>query len=247
MQGSVIRISEIEICNFKNVKHGVLNLDNTRKSYKSSVLGLYGQNGSGKTALIDALSVLKYALTGKALPDYYGDFVNVDCDSSKLIFRFKIWSESLKTTYNAQYELCLKKELDESDQNADYDIQGQKYKTVLFNEVLSYGYQNTDNQVRMQTLANTGADGLLSPVTKMEVLIGKDKKLFTDLLVAKKIAYISSRSFLFSPGLLNTVRKNCEDVFHVELFNLLTKYGNTELFIIDTQKSGMLSLNTIPL
>ncbi|MBR6836433.1 MAG: AAA family ATPase [Oscillospiraceae bacterium] len=247
MQGSVIRISEIEMCNFKNVKHGVLNLDNTRKSYKSSVLGLYGQNGSGKTALIDALSVLKYALTGKALPDYYGDFVNVDCDSSKLIFRFKIWSESLKTTYNAQYELCLKKELDESDQNADYDIQGQKYKTVLFNEVLSYGYQNTDNQVRMQTLANTGADGLLSPVTKMEVLIGKDKKLFTDLLVAKKIAYISSRSFLFSPGLLNTVRKNCEDVFHVELFNLLTKYGNTELFIIDTQKSGMLSLNTIPL
>ena len=151
MQGSVVRISEIEICNFKNVKHGVLNLDNARKSYKSSVLGLYGQNGSGKTALIDALSVLKYALTSRALPDFYGDFVNVDCDSSKLIFRFKIWSESLKTTYNAQYELCLKKELDESDQNADYDIQGRKYKTVLFNEVLSYGYQNADNQVRMQS------------------------------------------------------------------------------------------------
>ena len=55
MQGSVVRIEEIEIHDFKNVKHGSLNLDNPRKAYKTSILGLYGQNGSGRTALIDAL------------------------------------------------------------------------------------------------------------------------------------------------------------------------------------------------
>lgn len=247
MQGSIIRISEIEIRNFKNVKYGLLTLDNPRKAYKSSILGLYGQNGSGKTALIDALSVLKHALMGKALPDFYGDFVNVDSESSTLIFRFKVWSNDLQTAYNVQYEMSLKKELDESDHNTDYGIQTKKYKTVIYNEVLSYGYRSTKKQVKMQTIANTGTEALLMPSTKMEILIGKDKTVSTDLLVAKKIASATSRSFLFSWILLNAIRQNCKDEYHIELFNLLVKFGNTELFIIDTQKAGMLSLNTIPL
>ena len=247
MQRSVVRISEIEISNFKNVKHGLLTLDNPRKAYKSSILGLYGQNGSGKTALIDALSVLKHALMGKALPAFYGDYVNIESESSTLIFRFKIWSDNLKTTYNVQYKMCLRKELDESDQNTDIGIHPQKYKTVIFNEVLSYGYQSTNNQAKMQTIADTGSKTLLTPSTKKEVLIGKDKTVSNELLVEKKIASASSRSFLFSWILLNTIRQNCKNKYHVELFNLLVHFGNTELFIIDTQKAGMLSLNTIPL
>lgn len=247
MQGSVVRISEIEIRDFKNVKHGLLKLDNPKKNYKSSILGLYGQNGSGKTALIEALSVLKFALMGKALPDFYGDFVNVDAESSTLIFHFKVWSDALQTTYNVRYEMSLKKEIDESDQNSDYGIHLHKYKTVIYNEVLSFGFQNTSKRSTMQPVANTGTDALLSPDTKMKALIGKNKKLLTDLLVAKKMASAASRSFLFSWILLNAIRQNCKNKYYTELFNLLVKFGNTELFIIDTQKAGMLSLNTIPL
>ena len=55
MKRAIVRIESIEIQNFKNVKYGVLDFVNNRKNYNSSVLGLYGQNGSGKTALIDAL------------------------------------------------------------------------------------------------------------------------------------------------------------------------------------------------
>lgn len=32
---------------------------------------MYGQNGSGKTVLIDALQLLKFALSGKAIPSKY--------------------------------------------------------------------------------------------------------------------------------------------------------------------------------
>lgn len=53
-KGSV-RIGKIIISNFKNVKNGQIMLKNSKKEYKASVLGLYGQNGSGKTALIDAI------------------------------------------------------------------------------------------------------------------------------------------------------------------------------------------------
>lgn len=44
------RLSGIEIYNFKNIKSAKLD-------FKNSMLGLYGENGSGKTALIDVLDV----------------------------------------------------------------------------------------------------------------------------------------------------------------------------------------------
>ena len=48
MEKSSVRIEKIEIENFKNVKWGQVTLKNNRKKYKASILGIYGQNGSGK-------------------------------------------------------------------------------------------------------------------------------------------------------------------------------------------------------
>ena len=62
MNETIVRIEQVEIRNFKNVVHGIIGFKNTHKSYKASVLGLYGQNGSGKTALIDVIDILKYVL-----------------------------------------------------------------------------------------------------------------------------------------------------------------------------------------
>lgn len=44
-------LSRIEIYHFKNIKRAELD-------FKHSILGLYGQNGSGKTALIDVLDLV---------------------------------------------------------------------------------------------------------------------------------------------------------------------------------------------
>lgn len=73
-----VRITNVAIKNFKNVNFGELSFVNNRKNFKASILGLYGQNGSGKTALIDALELLKYALCAMEVPDKFADFINVD-------------------------------------------------------------------------------------------------------------------------------------------------------------------------
>ena len=59
MNSQFVRIESITIENFKNVRKGVLDFENRRKKYRTSIVGLYGQNGSGKTALIDAIQLLK--------------------------------------------------------------------------------------------------------------------------------------------------------------------------------------------
>ena len=54
-----VRIQKITLKNFKNVKYGTVSLTNPLKKYKASVLGLYGQNGSGKTALLKQYRFLR--------------------------------------------------------------------------------------------------------------------------------------------------------------------------------------------
>ena len=90
MENCFVRIENITIENFKNVQNGALDFENRRKNYRASIVGLYGQNGSGKTALIDALQLLKYSLCGKTVPEKYADYFNVNSESATLKFQFKI-------------------------------------------------------------------------------------------------------------------------------------------------------------
>ena len=58
MDNALIRIMGIRITNLKNVSSGEISFTNDPENSKASTLGLFGQNGSGKTVLIDALEVL---------------------------------------------------------------------------------------------------------------------------------------------------------------------------------------------
>ena len=65
---SVIRISKIRIENFKGVVFGEIDLKHGKKSFtpasKSDILGIYGQNGSGKTAVVEAIKLMKTLVSG---------------------------------------------------------------------------------------------------------------------------------------------------------------------------------------
>lgn len=60
---NIVRLSSLKITNIKNVRNGQIVMPNTCRRYMdcktSEVLGLYGQNGSGKTAVIDTLYYLQ--------------------------------------------------------------------------------------------------------------------------------------------------------------------------------------------
>jgi AAA15 family ATPase/GTPase len=254
MNGSIVRIKSITITNFKNVTHGELSFDNNRKSYKASIVGLYGQNGSGKTALIDAMQLLKLILTCQPVPIRYADYINVDAEFATIRYEFKV--EVAQVMYETIYEFSIKKELDMSTHNFDYqDSEYVTYIATIFNESLSCSYVAQDVKSRMATLINTGTDDVFLPKTKYNLLIGNDKATFTDLLVEKKMAAVTSRSFVFSKKLYMAIRQNNknkeEDLLELEryqaLLEALVSYGNYELFVINTTNAGLISMNALPI
>ena len=67
MNTPIVRLEEITIKNLKNVEYGHIKLNLDKKCSSSNLLGLYGQNGSGKTVLINAIDILKQLLMGQRL------------------------------------------------------------------------------------------------------------------------------------------------------------------------------------
>ena len=240
-----VRIVNISLENFKNVKKGSISLDNKRKDYKSSILGLYGQNGSGKTALIDAIALLKYILCGQQVPAKYADYINVDANNAKLGYQFRIKYEEY--SFDVWYEFCLGKTEDDTSVNMDEGSSQKKYKAEIFDEILSYAFVSKTEKRRKSPLIDTHTSDVFVPRAKYDELVGLDKEKNTDLLVNKKFIRTTSRGFIFSREMINTFRKNCHNELYMSVIEGLMTFGNRELFVINTETSGLISMNALPL
>lgn len=247
MKNSKVRLTSITLENFKNVTYGHINLKNPRKNYAASILGLYGQNGSGKTAMIDAVSLLKQLLCGQAVPISFADCVKIDAEKARLTYELEIENTLIGGNYIAHYEVSLKKASEESQGNSQESVREERYKAVLFNEILSFSYESQDEKRRMAEIINTSTADVFGPKTKYEILVGKKRELELELLVIKKIAETSSRSFLFSKELMNAIRKNCRDEKYLFALESLINFGNFELFVINSANSGLINMNALPL
>lgn len=243
MKRGRVRIEKIEVENFKNVKKGQISLKNNRKNYKSSILGIYGQNGSGKTALIDAIMLLKLALCGQGVPLQYADYIHVESEYARLKFDLSVEIPEMDTSYRVVYEFKLRKEQNDNNQNIS---ESESFKSVVYDEILSCSYVRGEEKCRMAHIINTCSKEVFTPRNKYQELVGKDKSLVTDLQVAKRIALATSRSFIFSRELLTIIREKCTHPVYRELLEMLVDYGNFELFVINTQNNGLITMNALP-
>ncbi len=241
-----IRIENITIENFKNVKKGTISLKNRRKNYRASILGLYGQNGSGKTALIDAVQLLCFALCSQPIPEKYAEYINVEERTSTLKFQFILQQEDY--CCNLWYQFSMEKVIDESPYH-DNKLENSKtkYKVKIFDEVLSYGYTSNEKKIRKGPLIDTSADGIFLPKSKYQELLGNSTEDVTEMLVTKRLVQEQSRTFIFSREMMRRFRENCQVKLYLDILEGLHRFGNRELFIIDTEHEGLINMNALPL
>lgn len=317
------RITGIEIENFKNVKYGSLKLYSGDKGEdQSSILGLYGQNGSGKTALLDGLVLLKYALTGNPIPSHWSGLINLGAKEARFHFTFSIRNDHEK--YRVYYSFSLKREKKEPLGNMNippFETQrlwasdSHGLRPVICKESLSLSYRGMDMgeeesmeegaplkdspqltlhedalkedtlrgdpllegfeekdspgkdsqrkdaqgkelYLRKEKILDTDSAEVFLPRAKYRTLVGPSKTVQEQLLLEKALSARESRSFLFSPVLLQTISKRIQPKMEdgrsdqrVRTAGIwwrailaMVRFGNLELFIFDARHRDAISI-----
>lgn len=233
-----VRLKSIVLENFKNVKYGSVSFENPHKNYKASVLGIYGQNGSGKTALIESIALLSHILCGRSLPLKYADYINVDAKSSCITYELSAKDLAQNGEYHIKYQVCLNKECAVEDN-------WQTAKPIIFSEVLSFSYHADDVNYIMQPLIDTRQGDVFGPNSKYKILTNNNDKQKTDLLVIKKLANTTSKSFIFSTEFREHIRKFCKNLIFKNVIELPANFARMCLFVIETKDSSRVSQDTL--
>lgn len=202
LERAQIRLTGLEIRDYKNVKHGFLSLENPGSGYEAGILGLYGQNGSGKTAVIDALSLLKLALSGESIPARLGEYIHVDAANAAFSFTFRLREEEEET--RTIYTLKLKKK--QTDRGEEQRGVSGNCGVLIYGESLSW-----NGSGRMQMLLEAGQEEPFGPKTRCKALIGGERTALVDALVARKLADAQGTSFFFGEAFETLLSQKAPD------------------------------------
>lgn len=100
----MIRLTELSLDGIRNVGHGVIDFDDLETG--GSVTGIYGQNGSGKTSIIDAIDILRHLMAGRKLFEGSADSVNADTNKATITATYRITDKTGKAAY-VEYAVTL--------------------------------------------------------------------------------------------------------------------------------------------
>ena len=93
-----VRLVSVELLNYKNVIKGKLEMpcavNRDFSCDRAEILGIYGQNGSGKTAVIEVLSLVKALLSGQPLPLSAEDGIAKNSEEAVIAVSFFLGDEN---------------------------------------------------------------------------------------------------------------------------------------------------------
>ncbi|MEG0314709.1 MAG: AAA family ATPase [Erysipelotrichaceae bacterium] len=229
----VVRILKLEINGIKNVMHGEIEfqeysaiLKNAEYDEYNPVIGIYGQNGSGKTTVLETTRILSKIIGGGLLPDDFFDYLNKESDEANLIYTFFI--EKNKRKILATYEVKIGKD------DNKYDILYEKLTARIYNdEEKKWG-----NKTK---LYEGGSDAITFKKLESEL----SKELRIGLRTAKEIQ--SGTSLLFNDNnydkLLKVLDKKVMWENLTVVMSALKYFVKNNLLIVDNIHMGSNNFN----
>lgn len=236
--GDSVRILEVNLKNYKNVSNGTVKMSEISNIERGvgDVLGIYGQNGSGKTAIISAVGIIKDIFSGKSLPEDVNEYIMYGKDELEIEILFYIKNDNQR--YKVRYHITIFK---------DDEIKDDK-NTFIKEESIDYWYKmdiNEDWDRVRGLITNIYNENNIYPKYRNEELL----KLYdddSDFIVNKKMRFRDRKSFIFSEELLKLINKNSKKISkEYEILSILKHYAISNLFIIDNKKLALSDANII--
>lgn len=252
-----VRVQRIKLENFKSISHGEVIFNCGRKvvpqDTESDILGLYGQNGSGKTSVIEAIAILKKAMSGETIPARYSECISHEKEYAFLSFTFDLQypTEDCFTrtvSYSFKIEAVPNDNPDERDELKSISSLFPN-KVRIFDEAISAaGFFCGEKQNKQDILTTSSKTYPIGPVRKIPFYVGDDKDdVIVDLEVNKRTAAKESKSFIFMRETLEVFYKHSNYSEYIQVLMELHNYAALYLYAVDTRASGMGAVISVPL
>lgn len=237
MDKTVVRLASLKLKNIKNVKNGTIVLPNMAKRELSAegaeILGIYGQNGSGKTAIIDTLFYLQRIMIGEELEGEIIDYIDASSNTAEIIVDFNIFDRDI--IFEVGYHLWLTKSEKEVIINRETLSCAKNENGIRTNKTVFMDYQREER------------DLIFKPQKRLDEIIESNKELKTDLIVARKMAEKSNCSYIFGESSRDIFCKPYDNEFknYACIIESLFDFALKDLFVIQNSHSGVISANFV--
>ena len=247
-----VRIKRIELENVKSVKHGVLALlgdevipCNTR----SNILGVYGQNGSGKSAIVEALNLIKGLIGGYIIPPRTASFIDFEKNWAviKVEFEFQ-YRDGVVASVEYSVKLTRKKKNGSRSDPSEEDRE-EKETIVISEEVIKTDMYADGIKRRRHTIVDT-KECLLCSDACIKDFFGSsyDDGVKQELVYYKRKSADDSRSFVFSPDFVELIHNEGINSKYTEILSEISNFATKFLFVIGTRSNAIAQLRArVPL
>ncbi len=203
-------------------------------TYKTAeVLGLYGQNGSGKTAVIDTLYYLQKIMIGSTLDREIADYIDVASNQAEITADFNIFIETI--IYEVSYRIILERSGDGA------NIVRETLNCAIHKD------NSRSNKTVFVDYQRSKQGSVFTPKKRLDEVIETNAENKTDLIVARKIAEKSNCSYIFGEGSREIFCRSYENNFkdYSEVIKALFQFALKDLFVIRNTHSGVISANFV--
>ena len=210
----MIRLTSLELRNFKNIREGniVLSSWSTKRSLPGSdIIGIYGQNGSGKTSVIQALAVLKNISYGRDISRSAADcvfkkFGDEKAEDARICVKgVKFDEDSQSAVYEFSYTVAI---AEAGSRIAETD----KGPVITAEEITVKKFSGKESK-RTLMAYNGGDDSWdyeIRPKTAWENIFAANGKIRTELVVEQRLALKNHSSLIFSNDFFTLLWKVCQ-------------------------------------
>ncbi len=237
MKEAKVRIKNIKLQNFKNVGYGEIEFSKKQNEqiYPADIIGVYGQNGSGKTAVIDALHYVQVLLSGQSLDKDFVNYISYNQKTAKIEIVFLVEYTDIK--YDVVYQISFEKNEDD-----EYYIQDE----IITSSTIKAGKKSTKRLIEY-----TNKNDFFQPKVRYDEFVSKNKDIAIDLIVAKKIAEKNKCSYIFgsdSQKIYHKFTAQYKDILKTDnelndmlrIIYALYYYSSINLFVLRNSHSAVI-------